>query len=142
MICTLTGGPHVKTHTTTPTVKLDAGSLVGEVGFSTTITHEFNEPRFIYAFTDTGNDETRNGIGVNSGGWIGAEIGSSSAHKIFADIQLTPKAHLEGTLGLDGISLTTGITLNHVSHDFTFRVGWGAIAAAYVLPKIVAIAFA
>ena len=127
-----------RTHVTTPSVMVDGGSLLGEVGFSSTVTHEANSVGGLYSFNDVGNDEVRNGIGVNLGEWLGCETGISSEGNLFTDIQITPHTHFEGTIGFDGIGITTGFTDKNVSHDLTIRAGWGAVAAAFVAPKVIA----
>lgn len=79
-----------RAHMTTPSIMVDGGPLVGEVGFSSTVTYGGNSEEVLYSFTDVGNDETRNGIGVNFGGWLGGELGFSNNGNLFADIQITP----------------------------------------------------
>lgn len=142
IIRALTGSSHIRTHTTTPSIVLDGGPLVGEVGFSSTVTKTANEHGSIYAFTDVGNDEVQKGIGVNLGEWLGSEVGISSNNHVFSDIQITPHTHFRGTVGFDGVGITSGFINKDVSHDFTFRVGWGAIIGAFVAPKVLAFVLA
>lgn len=131
----------LRTHVTTPSIMLDGGILLGEVGFSSTVTNEANSAGTLYSFNDAGNDEVRNGIGVNFGEWLGAEAGFNNKGNLFTDVQITPYTHVEGTIGLGGVGITTGFIKENISYDFTARIGLGSIAV-FIVPKVIVFALA
>ena len=115
---------------------LDGGPLIGNVGFSTTLTKQNQEPKLFYSYSDIGNDASKYGAGINAGGWLGANVGVSSEINAYVGLQVTPWVHAEASLGFDGIGASVGFDVGDISYDFEIKGGWGIIAL-FVAPQVV-----
>ena len=125
-----------KAHVTTPKVMLDGGIFLGKVGFSSTVTKQDKELGLAHSYLDSGNDASSVAIGVNVGGWLGADIGVSSEINAFASAQVTPWLHGKASVGIDGLGVAIGFDIGDISHDFEINCGWGLVAI-FVFPQIV-----
>ena len=116
-----------KVHVRTPTAMIDGGTLLGEIGFSTTTTEKNKRPGLFHSYSDIGNDAGKYGIGINVIDWLGVGAGVSSDINVYGTVQLTPLLHAEISIGFDGIGAVVGGDLNKTAYDFNIRAGWGLI---------------
>ena len=120
-----------RSHITTPTYMFDAGPAFGKIGFSITTTSDEDDHDWMYAYIDSGNDETRCGSEITAGDWLAIGSGVSSNINYYINMQISPVFHLEGSIGLDGIGFTAGIDANNIAYDLEIKAGWGIIFLFY-----------
>jgi RHS repeat-associated protein len=131
-----------RTHTTTPTLMIDAGVIFGKIGFSSTHTEKDSEEGLLYGFSDIGNNSAEQGVGFNLYGWLGAEGGYRTDGNAFLNVQVTPKLHASASIGVNGVGLSAGYIDGKNSHDFEITAGWGTmvmIGLVYLMPIAVPI---
>ena len=109
----------------------------GIINFSYTQTKQLNDSKTFYSFSDVGNDSINNGVGINLGNWLGADVYFSSNIGVGFDIQLTPWVTIGANVNLqDGISIIGGIINGNTTHEVSINADWGAIGFAVALVLI------
>ena len=130
---------HVHMNHYTESLMLDAGLLFGKIGFSVTSSYQSEDFGLLHTYIDNGIDVTKYGLGVNIGGWFGKDIGVTTDMNLFLSKQITPWAHCELSIGVDGIGGIIGFNHNQTSYDFEAKVGWLTIGLIALSPYVAAI---
>ena len=102
----------------------------GRAYYSVSVTAQSAEPGFFYSYTGTnihGVDTA--GVGLNVWGWLGLELGVNYEGNLTAGFNITPWFHGGVELGTGGINISLGINIDDTSHDISFGIGAGLIAA-------------
>ncbi len=102
----------------------------GRLLYSTTILeNQSEETGFLYAYSAYDlNRDVSHGVGINFWNWLGVNLGVNTTQlNIFAGLNITPWLHANASLGLDGITLSLGVMVDDVSHDFSIGIGLGPI---------------
>ena len=120
-----------RAHVKTTVEILNCGTLIGKIGFSSTVTVQDEELGLFHSYSDVGNDCTKYAAGVNLVGWLGMDLGVSSEVNGFISAQVSPWLHGELSLGLDGVGVCIGVNAGDISYDFEINIGLGAIALVF-----------
>ena len=102
--------------------------IVGNISY--TITRQNNDVNgIIYTFTNVGNDNTSNGIGLNLGDWLDVSVYTSTSLGVGVGLQVTPWLTSGAEISLtEGISLSAGVINGDTTHELSINIGWGTIA--------------
>lgn len=108
------------------------GMAVGNI--THTITTQFNNVGIIYAYSNIGNSTSSVGIGLNIKKWYGVSLYISSNIGIGSNVQITPYATIGVEISIfDGVSISFGRISGNITDETTVSIGWGTLAAAYVV---------
>ena len=113
----------------------------GRINYSiTNLVKQSEEPGFFYARTTINNEAKTYGAGINVFGWLGVEVGVNTAIdklNAYFSFNITPWFHGSLSLGLNGLTISLGISVDNTSHDFA--VGIGLVLAAIVISIAMAV---
>ena len=92
---------------------------------SSTTLEQLGEKGFFYAFSSINihNAKMSWGVGINMWEWLGIKLSIDSGGNLGISANITPWVHFGVSIGMEGITISAGITVENTSYDFSIGIG-------------------
>ena len=86
---------------------------------------QLGEKGFFYAFSSINihNAKMSWGVGINMWEWLGIKLSIDSGGNLGISANITPWVHFGVSIGMEGITISAGITVENTSYDFSIGIG-------------------